>query len=56
MVVIENLRLADLLLGNNLLKANSKLKDPIEIVHLDVSPSPVMDKATPSESVSEQMS
>ena len=41
-----NLRLADLLLGNDLFQANSKLRDPIEIVNFDVSPSPVMDKAT----------
>ena len=39
---LENLRLADLLLGNDLLHANSKLRDPIEILNFDVSPSPVM--------------
>ena len=44
--VLENLRLADLLLGNDLFQANSKLRDPIEIVNFDVSSSLVMDKAT----------
>ena len=46
MRVLENLKLADLLLGNDLFQANSKLRDPIEIVNFDVSPSPVMDKAS----------
>ena len=32
--VLENLRLADLLLENDLFQANSKLKDPIEVVIL----------------------
>ena len=41
------------MLGNDLFSANSKLRDPIEIVHFDVSPSPVMDKATRSEQVVE---
>ena len=50
------MRLADLLLGNDLLQANSKLKDPIEVVNFHVSPSPVMDKATSSESIGNQMS
>ena len=54
--VLENLRLADLLLGNYLFQANSKLKDPIEVVNFDVSSSPVMDKATSSESICNQMS
>ena len=44
--VLDNLRQADLLLGNDLFKVNSRLRDPIEIVNFDVSPSPVMDKAT----------
>ena len=52
--VLENLRLADLL-GNDLFQANSKLRDPIEIVNFDVSPNPVMDKATSSESIGNQM-
>ena len=34
--VLENLRLADLLLGNDLFQANSKLKDLIEVVRFDV--------------------
>ena len=46
--VLENLRLADLLLGSDLFQANSKLRDPIEIVNFDVSPSSIMDKATSS--------
>ena len=46
--VLENLRIADLLLGNDLFQANSKLKDPIEVVNFDVSLSPVMVKATSS--------
>ena len=50
------MRLADLLLGNDLLQANSKLRDPIEIVNFDVSPSPVMGKATSSESIGNHMS
>ena len=50
------MRLTDLLLGNDLLQANSKLKDPIEVVNFDVSPSPNMDKATSSESIGNQMS
>ena len=54
--VSENLRLADLLLGNDLFQANSKLKDPIEVVNFDVSASPDMDKATSSESIGNQMS
>ena len=54
--VLENLRPADLLLGNDLFQANSKLRDPIEIVNFDVSPSPVMNKATSSESIGNQMS
>ena len=54
--VLENLRLADLLLGNDLFQANSKLKDPIEVVKFDVSASPDMDKATSSESIGNQMS
>ena len=49
--------LADLLLGNDLFQANSKLKDPIEVVNFDVSPSTVMDKATScDESIGNQMS
>ena len=31
------MRLADLLLGNDLFYANLKLRDPIEIVHFDIS-------------------
>ena len=54
--VLQNLRLADLLLGNDLFQANSKLKDPIEVVNFDVSASPDMDKATSSESIGNQMS
>ena len=54
--VLENLRQADLLLGNDLFQANSKLRDPIEIVNFDVSPSPVIDKATSSEPIGNQMS
>ena len=54
-MVLQNLRLADLLLGNDLFQANSKLRDPIEII-LDVSASPVMNKATSSESIDNQMS
>ena len=54
--VLENLRLADLLLENDLFQANSKLKDPIEVVNFDVSPSPDMDKATSSESIGNQIS
>ena len=50
------MRLADLLLGNDLFQANSKLKDQIEVVNFDVSPSPVMDKATSSESIGNQIS
>ena len=50
------MRLADLLLGNDLFQVNSKFKDPIEVVNFYVSPSPVMDKATSSESISNQMS
>ena len=50
------MRLADLLLGNDLFQANSKLRDPIERVNFDISPSPVMDKATFSESIDNQMS
>ena len=46
--VLENVRLADLLLGIDLFKANSKLRDLIEIFKFHVSPSPVMDKATSS--------
>ena len=49
--VLEDVRLADLLLGNDLFHVNSKLKDPIKIVNFDVSPSPAMDKATSSESI-----
>ena len=55
MGVLENLRLADLLLGNDLFQANSKLKDPIEVVNFDVSPSPDLGKATSSESIGNQM-
>ena len=55
--VLENLRQADLLLRNDLFKANSKLKDQIEVVNFDVSLSPAMDKAaTSSESMGNQMS
>ena len=43
------------MLGNNLFQANSKLRDPIEIVNFDVSPSPVLDKATSSESICKHM-
>ena len=50
------MRLADLLLGNDLFEFNSKLRDPIKIVNFDASPSPVMDKATSSESIGNQMS
>ena len=53
--VLENLRLADLLLGNDLFSANSKLRNPIEVVHFDESQSPVMDSASSGESVSRQM-
>ena len=49
--VLENLRLADLLLGNDLFQVNSKRRDPIEIINFDVSASPVRDKATSSESI-----
>ena len=34
-----DLRLADLLFENELFQANSKLRDPIEIVNFDESPS-----------------
>ena len=54
--ILGNLRLADLLLGNNLFQANSKLRDPIEIVNFDVPPSPVMDKVTSSEPIGNQIS
>ena len=54
--VLENLRLADLLLGNDLFQANSKLQDPLEVVNFDVSLSPDMDKAQSSESICNQMS
>ena len=54
--VLESLRLADLLLENDLFQANSKLRDPIEIVNFDVSASPVMDKTTSSESIDNQIS
>ena len=50
------MRLADLLLGNDLFQANSKLRDPIEIVNFDVTASTDMDKATSSESIGNQMS
>ena len=50
------MRLAYLLLGNDLFQANSQLRDLIEIVNFDVSPSPVMDKATSSEPIGNQMS
>ena len=53
--VLDNLRLADLLLGNDLFQANSKLRDPIEIVNFDVSPSPVMDKATTDDQIVESV-
>ena len=33
-----------------------QMRDPIGIVHFDVSPSPVMDKATSSEPIGNQMS
>ena len=56
MKVLHNLSLADLLLGNDLFSADSKLGDPIEIVHFDVYQSPVMDSASSSESVSRQLS
>ena len=55
-VVLENLGLADLLLDNDLFQSNSKLRDSIEIVNFDVSLSPVMDKATSSESIGNLMS
>ena len=55
-MVLKKLRLADLLLGNDLIQANSKLRDPIEIVNFNVSPSPVMDKATSSEPIGNQRS
>ena len=32
------------------------MRDPIEIVNVDVSPSPVMDKATSSKQIGNQMS
>ena len=54
--VSENLRLADLLIGNDLFQVNSKFRDPIEIVNFDVYPSPVMDQATSSEPIGNQMS
>ena len=50
------MRLADLLLDNELFQDNSKLRDPIEIVNFDVYPSPVMDNATSSEPIGNQMS
>ena len=53
---LENLRQADLLLRNDLFQSNSKLRDPIEIVNFDVSLSPVMGKATSSESIGNHMS
>ena len=53
---LEILRQADLLLGNDLFQANSKLRDPIEIASFDVSPSPVMDKATSSKPIGNHMS
>ena len=53
---LENLRLADLLLENDLFQANSNCKDPIKVVNFYVSPSPVRDKATSSESIENQMS
>ena len=54
--VLEKLRLSDLLLGNDLFQVNSKLRDPIEILNFDVSSSPVMDKATSSEPIDNQLS
>ena len=53
---LENMRLADLLLDNDLFQANLKLRDLIEIVYFNVSQSPVMDKATSSEIIGNQMS
>ena len=55
MGVLENLRLADLLLGNELFSINSTLRYPIEMVHFDGSHRPVMDSASSSESVRRQM-
>ena len=54
MGVLEDLRLADLLLGNDLFSAKSMLKDSIAIVHFDrfQNGSPAMHKATSIESVS----
>ena len=49
------MRLADLLLGDDVFKANSKLRDPIKIVNFDVSPSPVMNNVTSSEPIGNQM-
>ena len=40
--ILENLGLADILLGNDLFQGNSKLRDQIEIFNFDVSASPVM--------------
>ena len=53
---LEYLRLAALLLENDLFKANSNCKDPVTVVHFDVSPSPIRNKATSSESIENQMS
>ena len=55
MGVLQNLRLADLLLDNDLFNANSTLIDAIEMVDFDGSQSPVMNSASSSEPVSRQM-
>ena len=44
-----------MLLGNDLFSANSKLREPIEMVHFDGSQSPVMNRASTRESVSSQI-
>ena len=53
---LDDLRLANLQLGNDLFQANSKLRDPIDIGNFDVLSSPVIEKATSSESIGNQMS
>ena len=43
------------MLANDLFSASSKLRYPIEMVHIDGSQSPVMDSASSSESADNQM-
>ena len=58
MDVLEDLKLADLLLGNCVFSVGSKLKDPIAVVRFGgfQSASPAMHIVTSSESVKKQMS